>query len=189
MKKTVKFSLIALFLVAFCGAFSGSADAQYSKGFKLMKAINDGDYYAAKSAILTGAQVNGRDDHDTPYICLAAAKGDANMVYILLEQGANPDLQRRDGENALMLAAEKGDADMTSYLLYYKADPNEQDRNGETALIKAARIGARDVVQKLIDAKADIDHQDYTGKSALGYATDNRKTRVADILKKAGATD
>ena len=189
MAKTAKFSLLVLVLVAFCGAFSGSADAQYSKGFKLMKAIKDGDYYAAKAAILTGAQVNGRDEHDTPYLCLAAAKDDASMVYILLEQGANPDLARRDGENALMIAAEKGNADMTSYLLNFKADPNEQDRNGETALIKAARIGDRDIVQKLIDAKAELDHQDYTGKSALGYATDNRRMRVANILKKAGATD
>ena len=189
MEKTAKFSLLALVLVAFCGAFSGSADAQYSKGYKLMKAIKDGDYYAAKAAILTGAQVNGRDDHETPYICLAADKDDASMVYILLDQGANPDLARRDGENALMIAAEKGNADMVGYLLHFKADPNEQDRNGETALIKAARIGNRDIVQKLIDAKAEIDHQDYTGKSALGYATDNRRMRVANILKKAGATD
>ena len=189
MEKTAKFSLLVLVLVAFCGAFSGSADAQYSKGFKLMKAIKDGDYYAAKAAILTGAQVNGRDDHETPYICLAADKDDASMVYILLEQGANPDLARRDGENALMIAAEKGNADMASYLLHFKADPNEQDRNGETALIKAARIGDRDIVQKLIDAKAELDHQDYTGKSALGYARDNRRTRVVDILTKAGATD
>lgn len=88
-----------------------------------------------------------------------------------------------------MIAAEKGNADMASYLLHFKADPNEQDRNGETALIKAARIGNQDIVQKLIDAKAELDHQDYTGKSALGYARDNRRTRVADILTKAGATD
>ena len=189
MEKTAKFSLIVFVLVAFCGAFSGSADAQYSKGYKLLKAINDGDYYAAKAAILTGAQVNGRDDHDTPYICIAAAKDDANMVYILLDQGANPDIARRDGENALMIAAEKGNADMVKYLLYYKADPNEVDRNGETALIKAARIGDRDIVQKLVDAKADLEHQDYTGKTALEYAVDNRRTRAADVLKKAGATD
>ena len=43
MEKTAKFSLLVLVLVAFCGAFSGSADALYSKGFKLMKAIKDGD--------------------------------------------------------------------------------------------------------------------------------------------------
>jgi uncharacterized protein len=189
MEKTAKLSLAALALVAWCGFSAAPAEAQYSQSYKLMKAINDGDYYAGKAAILNGAQVNGRTDHGVPYLCLAADKGDSGMVYILLDQGANPNLARPDGETALMIAAEHGYIDMASTLLAQKADPDITDRNGETALIKAARIGNRDIVTKLIDAKADLNHQDYTGKSALSYALDNRRTRVADDLKKAGATE
>ena len=189
MEKTAKLSLAALALVVWCGFSSAPAEAQYSESYKLMKAIQDGDYYAAKSAILNGAQVNGRNDHGIPYICLAADKGDRDMVYILLDQGANPNLTRRDGETALMIAADHNFVDMANTLLYFKADVNEVDRNGETALIKAARLGNREIVMKLIDAQAELDHQDYTGKSALNYALDNRRTRVADDLKKAGASD
>lgn len=189
MEKTLKLSLAALAMIVFCGLGVAPAEAQYSENYKLMKAIKDGDYYSARAAILSGAQVNARDDHDVPYVCIVADKGDTDMLNIMLDQGANPDLARRDGENPLMIAAAKGNSAMVGVLLAHKADPNEQDKNGETALIKAARLGNRDIVEKLIAAKADIDHQDYTGKSALGYAMDNRRQRVVQVLKKAGATD
>jgi len=78
---------------------------------------------------------------------------------------------------------------MVETILNKAPDVDAVDRNGETALIKAARVGNREIVSRLIEAKADLDHQDYTGKSALGYAQDNRRTRVVADLKKAGATD
>lgn len=189
MEKRAKFTLLALAMIVIGGFGAAPAHAQYSQSYKLMKAIEDGDYYAAKAAILNGGQVNGRNDHGIPYICLAAAKGDRDMVYILLDQGANPDLARRDGDTALMIAAEHGYVDMATTILAHMPDVDAVDRNGETALIKAARLGNREIVTKLIAAKADLDHQDYTGKSALGYALDNRRTRVAKDLTKAGATD
>lgn len=189
MEKSAKLSAIALALVVFCGLLAAPAFAQFSMNYKLKKAIDENNQYDAKAAILGGAQVNSRDEHGVPYIVLAANKGNASMVYMMLDQGGNPDLAARDGKTPLMVAAEHGYDDMAKVLIAYKADVNKQDRNGETALIKAARIGDREIVDELIAAMAKVDQQDYTGKSALGYARDNRQTRVVEDLKKAGATD
>jgi ankyrin repeat protein len=189
MEKSTKLSAIALAMIVFCGFLAAPAGAQYSENYKLKKAIGEGNQYDARAAILGGAQVNSRDEHDVPFIVMAANKGDATMVYIMLDQGGNPDLAGRDGKTPLMIAADHGYDDMAKVLISYKADVNKQDRNGETALIKAARAGDREIVEDLIKAKANLDLQDYTGKSALGYAIDNRRTRVVDDLKKAGATE
>jgi uncharacterized protein len=189
MEKSAKLSTIALVLIVFCGLLAAPGHAQFSMNYKLKKAIDEGNQYDAKAAILGGAQVNSRDEHGVPYIVLAANKGDASMVYVMLDQGGNPDLAARDGKTPLMVAAEHGYDDMAKVLISYKADVNKQDRNGETALIKASRLGDREIVEDLIAAKADLDQQDYTGKSALGYAIDNRRQRVVEDLKKAGATE
>ncbi len=190
MEKLAKLAVISLSLVVFLAISASVAFAQYTPTSKLKKAIGESNQYDVKAAILSGAQANTRDQHGVPFICLAARKGDSGVVYILLDNGgANPDMAGRDGKTALIIATENGDTDTVKVLLHFKADVNEQDRNGETALIKAARLGERDIVDLLIEAKADLNHQDYTGKTALGYANDNRKMRVANDLKKAGATE
>ena len=189
MEKFVKLSKLTLSLVVFFAIAASPAFAQYTPNTKLKKAINESNQYDAKAAVLSGAQPNTRDQHGVPFLCLAAAKGDSGVVYILLDGGANPDMAAGGGKTALMIATENGNTDIVKVLLHFKADVNELDRNGETALIKAARLGERDIVDLLIDAKADLNHEDYTGKSALGYAMDNRKMSVANDLKKAGATE
>lgn len=172
--------------------FAGATDvaAQFSATFDLHKAVKDGDYYAARNAIVKGANVNARDDYGVPLIYVAAESGNAGMVYLLVDAGANPDLtDRKTSTTALMTAAQRNNSDMAKMLIQRKANLDKEDKSGETALIKASRLGHEDIVRMLIDAGADLDHQDYTGRSALRYAEDGRKRRVVDLLRQAGASD
>ena len=54
----------------------------------------------------------------------AADNGKYKFAKLLLDKGANPNVQRDDGETPLSLACDKGDERLTALLLYHHASPN-----------------------------------------------------------------
>ena len=63
------------------------------------------------------------------------------MTKLLLEVGANPNLQDENGITALHYASERGHAKVTKFLLDSGADPNVQCRQRRTALHWASQKG------------------------------------------------
>ena len=64
----------------------------------------------------------------------ASENGHSEIVQLLLNAKAKPDLQTDSGETALYLAAKKGYPDIVQLLLEYGADPNISNRYGFTAI-------------------------------------------------------
>ena len=73
----------------------------------------------------------------TALMC-ASFYGHSEIVQLLLNAKAKPDLQTENGETALHLAALRGYPDVVQLLLEYGADPNISNRQGETAIYAAA---------------------------------------------------
>ena len=63
------------------------------------------------------------------------------MVELLLENGAQPDLQDRGGQTPLSRAANKGNERMVELLLEHGAHPNLEDKDGQTPLTRAFHVG------------------------------------------------
>lgn len=67
-------------------------------------------------------------------LMFASARGEFDMITLLLQYGAKPDFQNIKGNTALHNAAELGWADIVLKLLEYKAQPNILNKNRDTPL-------------------------------------------------------
>lgn len=99
----------------------------------------------------------------------------ANMVSILLEHGAKPDLSDHEGYTPLMVAATWGHYESVKLLLDHHADVNlrsvEADGTGVTAVFWAAEDDHPDIVKMLADAGANLSHKYRAGLTALHVAS------------------
>ena len=81
--------------------------------------------------------------------------GNANLVKLLLDAGANANASLPGGETVLMTAARAGNLESVKALLARGANPNAKERREQTALMWAAAEGHAAVVRALIEGGAD----------------------------------
>jgi ankyrin repeat protein len=125
--------------------------------------------------------VNGRSRRGWTPLMYAALYGDAGVVRVLLERGANPNAQNDDGGTALMYAVE--DPDRTRVLLDHGADPNLRSGHGRTALLIAAgQTGSYDAVKLLLERGADARVRLPEGRGAVDVAARSRDARVLRLV-------
>jgi uncharacterized protein len=144
----------------------------------------------------------------------AAKAGDAAVVKLLLDKGANAKATTRNGVNAIMMAANVGtrEEDMTgrgktekdaietiTLVLAAGGDINGADNNGRAALHGAALWGLTDVVRVLHQKGANINAPDKRGYTPLdaamglagGFGFDGRsgveQPAAVKLLKELGA--
>ena len=140
----------------------------------------------------------------TPFF-LAAMAGDADVMRVLVDAGADPLLAPRDQTTPLMTAAgvrrnlaESGVSDESALeavklAVELGADVNAVDDQGDTALHGAARIKADAIVQLLVDQGATINVKNLRGQTPLfiaeryfhpGSAPLVERTSTGDLLRK-----
>lgn len=123
--------------------------------------------------------------------------GSKEIVELLLNAGADPNIQNLRGDTALILAAKYGKTEIVELLLNKGANPNIKgfkenmvtfrSQNERTALMEAAIEGHKEVVRLLLDAKANPNTQDQYGNTALILATNKDQPDTIRLLLKAKA--
>ena len=68
-------------------------------------------------------------------------------------------------------------------------DINVQDQDGNTFLILCVKEGLNEIAKFLLDKGIDINIQNDEGNSALHYALSSKNFKMADILRKYGASE
>jgi len=147
----------------------------------------------------------------------AACAGDADVVRILIERGADAkqagylalfyaaksncagcfDLLAKSSDRgnltaaAAMIAPPLGDARPVRLMLERGADPNGKDQEGNPLLLLAAASDELpvDTIRSLLDRGAVVNAKGAEGKTALDLAKQRGATQVVDLLIKAGGKE
>ncbi len=104
------------------------------------------------------------------------------LIELLLEAGADPNLEDSAGRTPLMqMAADNRSSRFFSLLLQKGADVNLSGRRGITPLMLAARnTDSEEVIFTLLDAGAEVDISDNRGRRVVDYLDENRNLLDTD---------
>jgi ankyrin repeat protein len=108
---------------------------------------------------------SARANKGTPVLLLAAA--DADIVKLLLEHGADPNVRGMGGKTPLMIATSWANVRAAAYLLDHKADVNAKDDYGDTALINSVTMSRSPLVRLLLEHGADVHVRNQYGRTVL----------------------
>jgi len=114
------------------------------------------------------------------------AKECVEIVKILLEKGANLDLQDSYGSTALHYAVNMNKPEIVQMLLEKGANPNMQNKDGETALHRAS-VAQPEIVKMLLEKGANPNLQDKLGWAALYWAVRMANSEIVQMLLEKGA--
>ena len=131
-------------------------------------------------------QIDG--DQGTP-LHYAVSSGFETVVQLLLENGADVNLQNKSGKTALHLIKWWSDESnqILELLLQAGANANAKNNDGQTAFHWAAQWGNLDTVEVLLGKGADINAKDNNGWTALHLAAESGKPDTVEVLLRKGA--
>ncbi|XP_014663141.1 PREDICTED: putative ankyrin repeat protein RF_0381 [Priapulus caudatus] len=136
-----------------------------------------------------GADANAADSYGQTSLHYAAYSGRLNIMRLLLEAGAVPNVAHtKSGETPLMYAAWVGEEAMVQMLLSHGADANATDSYGWTSLHIAVCSGRLDIVRLLLEAGADPSVADTeSGMTPLMMAVRKGNEAAVQMLLSHGA--
>lgn len=113
--------------------------------------------------------------------------GHTDTVSLLIDMGADINMQNSNGSTALIQTCIRGHTDVAKLLIAKGADVNMQNEDRTTALLRACREGHTDTAKLLIDEGADIHTRDLNEETALMIACKGGRTYTAKLLIDNGA--
>jgi ankyrin repeat protein len=142
------------------------------------------------------ADINAKNDTKETPLILAIKKGNEQLVKLLLEQGANPNVEDQCGDHTIHIAMEwdteqenplykkrKILPNIVMLLLQYKADPNKAYRfKGARPLHAAVFHNAPTVVQALLSCGAHKNVYDERGFTPLSLAKKYQYTNIINMF-------
>jgi len=184
----------------------------------LYRAVHTGDIDQIERNLHWGAKVNQPGPDGLTALHVATRKGSLVIVKMLLENGADIEVQDHTGltplasallarntlvaaylvkqgaqidPNALLqLTVREGqaDRDVVEFLVRHGAMLDSPDAQGNTPLQLAILGGHRVIAKYLVQAGADIDARDSAGRTPLESANERGETDIARMLQQFGAT-
>jgi len=141
----------------------------------LMHVAGSGNLEAMQELLKAGISKEHIDaqlgDDNTTALMHAARFG--NIVLLLIENGANVNVQNRRKKTALMHVVQYGGSKEIVAALVKAGDKGYaeiQDKNGNTALMLAVRERNSEAVQELLKTEANVEIQNKNGDTALTFA-------------------
>ncbi|KAH9003818.1 ankyrin repeat-containing domain protein [Lactarius hatsudake] len=137
-----------------------------------------------------------RNPNWTP-LQVAAFTGRLAIARVLLDYGANPDVEDEDGSTLLHLVCERdqlseghrsqeNDVGIVRLLLKFGVDANVRTKDKTTPLHLVAQNGGPKIARVLIDHGANVDAKNDEGETPL-YLASGSRYHVAHLLLKRGA--
>ncbi len=167
---------------------------------RLNFAISKRSPFLTRMCLAEGADPNGRGlELDTPLMEACQDEEDFDIVALLIEGGADPNLQDVDGYTALMFATSASSTRTVKLLLDHGAnislkvhgkDPRgEGEDEGYTALLFACRNGDVDIVKLLMERGANPGETNRRGLDALEIARRAESRKVVTYLEQLSSSE
>ncbi|NWV59131.1 RAI14 protein, partial [Malurus elegans] len=155
---------------------------------RLLQAVENGDPEKVASLLgKKGASATKQDSEGKTAFHLAATKGHAECLRIMVTHGADVTAQDGAGHSALHLAAKNSHSDCVKRLLQSKCPADCTDNSGKTALHYAAACGCLQAVQLLCEHKCPINVKDLDGNIPLLLAVQHGHVEICKYLLDHGA--
>jgi ankyrin repeat protein len=155
---------------------------------RLTAAVKEGRLADVTALIKERVNVNTPEADGTTALHWAAEHSNEDIVDLLIQAGARPNVTNDYGMTPLALASRNGNVAIVRALLKADAAPNTVLSTGETAIMAAARAGSSEVVSLLVDAGANLTtRENAAGQTALMWAAAEGHTDVVRILIDRGA--
>ena len=122
-------------------------------------------------------------------LLVAARRGEAPMLRLLVKHGAELEAKGAGGCAALAVAAGEGHAEAVHALMELGADPNAPDAEGVTPLMHAVSAGSEETVRCLLEVGADPSRGDARGRSPLLVAAETGRAPLVALLRAHGAPE
>ena len=147
-------------------------------------AVRQEDLSIVTELLRAGADVNGAFADGLTALMVASARGNAQLVAILLTAGADPlVVERQMGATALHKAAQGGNGDVVSLLLDHGAFIDQQSPSlGNTALMDAVLQKQPEAVQVLLRRGARTEVRNHWHQSAVELAREDGLDVIVDLL-------
>lgn len=130
------------------------ASAHHCRADLFTDAVHRGDAAHIRSLLAGQPDLQARDVDGNTALHWAALNGDAQLVKVLLERGAPPDITNHVGATPLLYAV--GNVESVRALLEAASTVNKASKFGTTPLVAAARYPvSSDVVRLLLERGAD----------------------------------
>lgn len=113
---------------------------------------------------------------------MAVKKNNGSIIKVLLNIGADINIQNEEGNTPLILAVKKSKVYIIKILLNSGVDPNIQNEEGETALMFACRKSVK-MTEILLKYGADVNIQNKIGMTALMLIIQNPNKFTHDIIQ------
>ncbi|KAF5296332.1 hypothetical protein FQA39_LY12549 [Lamprigera yunnana] len=150
----------------------------------LTAALSHNNFATARFLLSKGADPN-MDENDYFSVCYCAENAENDLLLIMIQQGANLNLQNSQGVTPLMSAIEKERYFTVKLLLENGADANLIDNQGKTALRYAVDCYSKtNTLETIILKTTNINICAHDDKSPLISALENSKVEFAKILLK-----
>lgn len=161
---------------------------------QLLEAIKKGQPKLVKQLLWSNADPNARDQQKQSGLILACFIKDHDnrmtITDLLLQKGANVDLQDNSGQTALIKVVILDDIILTKRFLKHGADACMHDKEGNTSLYYASLNGNEKIVQCLVSEfqkhQKSVDERNMRGLTPLLAACQNNHLECARVLVMQG---
>lgn len=136
----------------------------------LSQAVSKGDLRAVRRFLALGATLDQTNQFGETPLFLAVAQSNVEITRVLLHEGANPDIKRADGWNALSCASTNRQFELLQALIDAQSSLDLNGPHGLTPAMCAALAGRRENLELLQAAGARFT-DDLTFAAALGDRT------------------